>query len=999
MTKKSLQIKLLAIITVLFALATPSAWAQSGNWDSYKAASYDSGSGTADAPYIIKTAEQLAYFAARVTSGQDKTACFKLGASIDLSEHFWVPIGKATSDDGNNFSGTFDGDGNVISGMTVKWDAASGGKKNYGFFSQLRAGAKVRNIVFENAKIYNEETTTNPKAGEDRLFGVLAGMIQGSSNTEIKNIAVHNSKIEASAEFQQNGKYYVIGGFIGKIKENNDNCKIANIYVDVDIDFSKMTVNAINNVFIATFISEYQTGVKSSPTNLYVKGGIKASAALTFVGPVYGKNKPSSSTVNNTWFVESGQQYTNSNGNTLSPAFTGQAKEVTNYEQTFMETMNTYATAENLLQWKYVDSKLSFGKIVIFLLSNYDASSHISKTVEYYIKVENPEKYNYEWTVGGETKQPAFNAQGYSSFTVNLSNKTVEAQVVVTKQDDATITYTLPFTIAPKYYSIDLYADEYASGEGTKEKPYLIANDLQLAKLAREVNNSSTKANFVGKYFELSANIDLSSALWMPIGTWNNATERYFYGKFDGKGHTIENMRIEWEVYKGKWSAWGLFSRIQGNSTTEVEFGCITNLIFQDAEIQKKADYQPIGEGINIGIAAGEVYGNGELSNIIIRNSKITDNDESYTPGLNGNYRIGGVLGNIEKDVARVFNLSSDVTIKMFKNTNINSDKVYVGGGIGRINNSTQNNALNIYAANIYVHGPAIVTNNQANNKWGAVVASTNNPNTDNRGTWYYVNGISGTGTNSNYGTQKNLDDNFAKEFTNSNNMFSLNNAFDQKETWTYSSSTGFNFGNTTITIARGKADVATATTPGKGGNELYYWYLSTDQINWVKQTNENGEAIQSHDFTIPRKEYDQYVYAELVDGSSRSKNELVEAIRVTAVLQEDKSTTPSTYSVHLETNVKETGTEEGTEEDIMKYLTVTYEWKLNGEVKSTETSYKPQTALTESDKLSCHLEVKDGEWVIVKRDLFVSKTVVYLDPSNTDATTEEGRINSPNWG
>ena len=196
----------LFVILFLF-LAVHTAWGQEGNWTDYKATGYDSGSGTADKPYIIKTAEQLAYFAARVTSGNDKSVYVKLGANIDLSDHFWVPIGKTSTDDGNNFSGTFDGDGYVISGMTVKWEAASSGNKCYGFFSQLRSGAKVRNIVFKEADIYNEETTDTPNAGADRLFGVLAGMIHGNTNTEIKNIAVHNSTIEAKAPFKQSGKY------------------------------------------------------------------------------------------------------------------------------------------------------------------------------------------------------------------------------------------------------------------------------------------------------------------------------------------------------------------------------------------------------------------------------------------------------------------------------------------------------------------------------------------------------------------------------------------------------------------------------------------------------------------------------------------------------------------------------------------------------------------------------------------------------------------------
>ena len=1434
MTKKSLQIKLLAIITVLFALATPSAWAQSGNWDAYKAAAYDSGSGTADAPYIIKTAEQLAYFAARVTSGQDRTACFKLGANIDLSEHFWVPIGKTATDDSNNFSGTFDGDGYVISGMTIKWEAASSGNKNYGFFSQLRAGAKVRNIVFDNARLYNEETSGNPDALGDRLFGVLAGMIYGNSNTEIMNIAVHKSTIEVAAPFKQNNKYYVIGGFVGKINEKNYNCKIANIYVDVDIDFSKMTVSAPNNVFIATFISEYQTGVNSSPTNLYVKGNITASAALTYVGPVYGKNKPSATTVKDTWFVESGQQYTNSSNSTaLKPAFTGQATEKSNYVGTFMSDMNTYAqSANNLLQWTldskcrlhfknhpiptffvkleqsfdrltkkaivtlsgfehdtnttitwslgdksgteipdasfennlsltvplstsersgsvtvsktidgetqtrtvnftipvryystdlYADgfqsgsgtesdpyliatdlqlaklardvtngttyngqffklsediqlnagywipignlanksainfqgtlegdgktisdmtirwnvlstsSELCYGlfsslytnatvrnlvidnadvcnspgsegakvgqartlgilagsiksgtsieNIIIkksniyfseaivqndkwfgigglagkildnndnYTLSNvyvdvntdvskatinkkenivigtiigefqkdrktwptnvyskgnitgvsgltkigpifgtniptsttvnntwyvedsntykdkegndltvqranaqsvpsstgystftsltnnyckshdylyywknntpaflpfflsvhevYDASTHKSKDVKFYLQVENPQSYTYEWTVDGKsvTATADESNNNYSTISTSLRNKAVQGNVKVS-WNNGEESVELSFSMSPKYYSIDLYDDVFhdGKGNGTKENPYVIATDLQLAKLARDVNNSSTKENFVGKYFVLSKDIDLSSALWMPIGAWNNATERYFFGKFDGKGHTIKNMRIEWKTDLIKWNAWGLFSRILGKSTTEAGFGCITNLIFQDAEIQKKAGYQPIGDGINIGIAAGEVYNNGELSNIIIRNSKITDNEESYAPGLNGNYRIGGVLGNVEPGVVRIFNLSSDVTINMFKNTNINSGNVNVGGGIGRINSGNQTNALNIYAANIYVHGPAIVTNGQANNKWGAVVAVTNNPTTDNRNTWYYVNGISGTGTNSNYGTQKILAE-FATEFIKANNKFSLDKAFDEKEFWVYSTDNGFNFGNTTITIARGDKDVATATTPGKDGNELYYWYLSSDRVNWVKQTDANGD-IQSHTFTIPRKEYDQYVYAELVDGSSRSKNELVKAIRVTALL--DKTSAPK-YTVRINTNVPEWDTLE----KIKANLSVSFEWYLNGSKIESATTEEYTYTLSQTDNLRCHLKVttKDDGITFIDRDLFTS-IVVFLDPEGKyypvtqtgteNVKTEDARIKDNNWG
>ncbi len=991
----------LFVILFLF-LAVHTAWGQEGNWTDYKATGYDSGSGTADKPYIIKTAEQLAYFAARVTSGQDRTACFKLGANIDLSEHFWVPIGKTATDDGNNFSGTFDGHGYVISGMTIKWEAASSGNKNYGFFSQLRAGAQVRNIVFDNARLYNEETSDTPNAGADRLFGVLAGMIQGSNNTEIKNIAVHKSTIEARAAFKQSSKYYVIGGFVGKIKDNNDNCKIANIYVDVDIDFSKMTVNAPNNVFIATFISEYQANVKSSPKNLYVKGNITASAALTFVGPVYGKNKPSATTVKDTWFVESGQQYTNSsNGNALVMQFSNQGTEVTNYEQTFMASMNTYVsedTNKNLLEWKYEDGKLSFGKVVILVLSN--ALGHTSKKVEYYVKVENPNDYNYTWTVGGKdiSSESYTNDDGYSSVKVSLSNQTVEGNVKVTKIGDSSTSYTLPFTIAPKYYSIDLYDDKYyESGEGTKENPYVIATDLQLAKLAREVNTSGVEQNFVGKYFVLSKDIDLSSALWMPIGTWNDATNRYFYGKFDGKGHTIKNMRMIWEAYNGKWCAWGLFSRIQGKSTTEAEFASITNLVIDNALVEKKADYNPVGNGINIGVALGQLYQNAEISNIIIRKSTITDNEKSYAPGLGSNYRIGGVLGNVESGVIRIFNLASYVTINMFqnKNTTINSGNVYVGGGIGRIGSGTQNNALNIYPANIYVYGPEIVTNGQLNNRWGAVVASTNNPNTDNRSTWYYVNDISGEGVKTTYGTQKKPLDEFGSALAMDFNQYIDNKSLSDKKKWVYSTQNKtFYFSSSTLTMTYEAQCELTASTPEKP-DENYYWYVSKDKIKWDRQTTKNTEGeevdVKSKTFSLPYQDYDQYVYAELVDGTSGTDYVTVPALRATAVMKKDSDNNKK-YNVTVTNTIWKYN----------DYLAITYAWtlKLNGTSEGTpvgtNSSCTLEKALTTKDKLVCHVTVKSNDGrELLDKDLY-SSVVVYLQPAvlTTDEEKKQEKDN-----
>ena len=218
-------------------------------------------------------------------------------------------------------------------------------------------------------------------------------------------------------------------------------------------------------------------------------------------------------------------------------------------------------------------------------------------------------------------------------------------------------------------YSIDLYAQNYAGGSGTKNDPYLISNDKELAKLARDVNNGNTSQAFLGKYFKLTADIDLSGGIWMPIGKYynygnGNGNNRLFFGKFDGNGHVIKNMHIQWEGTDA-WSAWGLFSTLQGSSSTNLT--TVTNLIIENAVVEKKPGFSPYGPGYNVGVVAGEIYGNTELSNIIIRGSEIKDKDETYE--INNESKIGGIAGNVQTDskneTLRIFNIAANTQINM----------------------------------------------------------------------------------------------------------------------------------------------------------------------------------------------------------------------------------------------------------------------------------------------------------------------------------------------
>ncbi len=65
---------------------------------------------------------------------------------------------------------------------------------------------------------------------------------------------------------------------------------------------------------------------------------------------------------------------------------------------------------------------------------------------------------------------------------------------------------------------------------------------------------------FSGQKVELTADIDLESKLWLPIGGKDESATYYFKGTIDGKGHVIRNLSA-WEMDYGYA---GLFGGIQG---------------------------------------------------------------------------------------------------------------------------------------------------------------------------------------------------------------------------------------------------------------------------------------------------------------------------------------------------------------------------------------------------------------------------------------------------
>ncbi|MEH2808301.1 hypothetical protein V7T09_09590 [Segatella copri] len=196
MNNKKQRNRLFTMLLLVMAILMPygGAWAQTPP---------SKGDGSADKPYKISTAAELAWFRDQVNSGNN-TISATLTKDIDLSEFCHAKDGTTYTDELswtpiNWYQGTFDGNGKTISNLYI--NATS----NYtGFFGYAYAGS-IKNITFDNARVKNT-------GGYN--FGILAGNAGSCIIENIKTLA--NCSVE--------GEDYV-GGIAGVANGNISNCE------------------------------------------------------------------------------------------------------------------------------------------------------------------------------------------------------------------------------------------------------------------------------------------------------------------------------------------------------------------------------------------------------------------------------------------------------------------------------------------------------------------------------------------------------------------------------------------------------------------------------------------------------------------------------------------------------------------------------------------------------------------------------------------------------
>ncbi|WP_349673845.1 Ig-like domain-containing protein [Lacrimispora sp.] len=208
-----------------------------------------------------------------------------------------------------------------------------------------------------------------------------------------------------------------------------------------------------------------------------------------------------------------------------------------------------------------------------------------------------------------------------------------------------------------------------SQGEGTEEKPYLIKNREQLMGISEltamgmmvpDAEGAKYAGDYSGCYFALGANIDLQGVDWIPIGFYQDSSEKAgdvshtFNGFFDGNGKTIKNLKL---------------ASFAGYNNVGL-FGSVSNANIHDLTIIP--DSSSIKGNDRTGVVAGYAE-NSEIRNVTVKNADISSTGIS-----------GGIAGEISGTV-----IENSTCEKVMIDAKGGSEIIYAGGIAGVASNSS----------------------------------------------------------------------------------------------------------------------------------------------------------------------------------------------------------------------------------------------------------------------------------------------------------------------
>lgn len=146
----------------------------------------------------------------------------------------------------------------------------------------------------------------------------------------------------------------------------------------------------------------------------------------------------------------------------------------------------------------------------------------------------------------------------------------------------------------------------FASGSGTEADPYLVIDATQLGAFRDSVNAGTT---YEGQFIALATDVDVSGALWTPIGAATRSGSGVtsgstpFKGTFSGAGHAITGLTITQTGTQTRDpdDAIGFFGAVLG--------GTVKDLIIKDANMRCTSSELA-------GIAVGLLGDSGTVANV-----------------------------------------------------------------------------------------------------------------------------------------------------------------------------------------------------------------------------------------------------------------------------------------------------------------------------------------------------------------------------------------------
>ena len=687
------------------------------------------GDGEVDNPYIITTAEELAWFRDQVNSGNNficakisedvevidmSTVCHAEDKSQNLIEKSWEPIGK--NDYGYQYQGTFDGNGKTITNLYI-----NASQNNVGLFGYTYEGT-IKNLTFEYANVTNT--------------GVFTGFLVGYANTsKLQNIKISNTcQMKGGKDTGGIAGYltyanayncvnyatvqgnYRVGGLFGYCSNKERSITTCANYGNVTA--TSTGAGGLVGYFVSGTIqdcanygdvkgTERVAGMagyvsKGKIQNVFSYGNISVTNKTQNVGMVFGYS--SSGATEGMVAYYSGAKLTVNGQEQTVKAF-GNGKPSEDNATGFTEAQLKSGFVAYQLQ-QNASSGAKWGQN---LANNGDICPVIGSEHQVYADNLTLNCKTYEMMTG--------------SFTNNLTSSTIKYQHGTTNHHDATnatcteaatkeywqcqdcqrtysdsqLTVELTDVTDAEHpalghnYNEDGYCDRckhYLAVKPSEENGvYLIAKPCHLAWFRDYVNGTIVDESEVAGTTHpsasamLTADIDLKNYChaaedgkellsWIPIGNDNNRWK----GNMDGQGHTISNLYI-----KTAQDYVGLFGYTDGAT--------IQDLTFDYAKVENVSTTTTY----DTGILAGHAYGDSPSH---IKGIKTTENctviGQEDTGGIvgfayinlencenhscvKGAYYVGGIAGSsAEKNIKRCTNYGTVV-----------SDNNYIGGIIG----------------------------------------------------------------------------------------------------------------------------------------------------------------------------------------------------------------------------------------------------------------------------------------------------------------------------